>query len=348
MKMGFALANNEVNEFNDVKNVKNYIQGELETFLGSKSPNTAKNYRGDLNQFFKYMFGKDKELKFITMEDLETITGNRIVEYKNDMTKEMKGTTVNRKIKSVRSFYKYLEADHPKIRTAVFNKVEKAKEHDKKPWGELTLDEVNEMVKRVKSYPDGEELSVLFEVAFITAIRLDALLTATYEDNIFLRHEDGKDIWTLEVIDKDQLHVKSISDELKTKIDSLNRKPTDRVFKNLHDHKVGDAIRSLVLEMGLDTRRNIKFHSFKKASVNYVLDITGDIKQAQSQGNHKSAKTTLDSYVKRNTKLSAQPSLYMGKEIDTSPIHELSHAELLALIENSSVSLKSELLRNIK
>lgn len=326
--------------------MRNYIQGEMDGFLESKSVNTAKNYRGDLNQFFKHMF--EKESKFVTIEDLQTITGNQIVEYKNKLVKTQKGTTVNRKIKSVRSFYKYLEADHPQIRSAIFNKVEKAKEHDKRGWGELTLDEVNEMVNRVEKYPDGYELSILFEVAFITAIRLDALLTATYEENIFLRNEDGKDIWTVEVIDKDWIHVKAISNELKDKLDSLNREPNERIFKKLHDHKVGDAIASLVEEMGIDKRRNIKFHSFKKASINYVLDMTGDIKQAQLQGNHKSAKTTLDSYVKRNNKLSAQPSYIMGREIDTTPIHELSHEELLAVIEKSSISLKSELLRNIK
>jgi len=329
-----------------VEPIKYYIKGELENFLKSKSENTAKNYLGDIKQFCLYMF--KKECQFVTVEDLASITGDDLVCYRNHLQESMKGTSANRKIKSVRSFYKYVEADHPDVRTAIFNKVEKVKENDKKGWGELTLEEVNEMIQRVKSYNNGDELSVLFEVAFITAIRLDALLTLNYEENVFLKNEDGKNIWVIDVIDKDKKHIKSISNDLKSKLDSLGRFGRERVFGNLHEHKVGDAIRSLVVEMGIDPRRNIRFHSFKKASINFVLDMTGDIKQAQLHGNHSSAKTTLDSYVRRSNKLSAQPSYYIGTELDTSPLNELSKEELLSLIENSSVSTKIELLNKIK
>lgn len=329
-----------------VEPIKYYIEGELENFLKSKSENTAKNYLGDIRQFCLHMF--NKECKFVTVDDLASVTGDNLVSYRNQLQESMKGTTANRKIKSVRSFYKYVEADHPSVRTAIFNKVEKVKENDKKGWGELTLEEVNEMIQRVKGYNSGNELSVLFEVAFITAIRLDALLTLNYEDNIFLRNEDGREIWVIDVIDKNKKHVKSISNDLKEKIDSLGKSGKEKVFGNLHEHKVGDAIRSLVEEMGIDPRRNIRFHSFKKASINFVLDMTGDIKQAQLHGNHSSAKTTLDSYVKRSNKLSAQPSYYIGTELDTSPLGELSKEELLSLIESCSVSTKIELLNKIR
>jgi integrase len=341
------------------ESLKHYISDEFEGFLAQKSKNTAKNYRGDLNQFFNFMFEKDA--KFVTIEELATVTGSDVVSYRNKLeskqvekgkkgskvTAKQKGTTANRKITAIRTFFKYLEADFPEVRSAIFNKVEKVDTHDKRGWGELMLNEVNEMVEKVKKYDDGKELSVLFEVAFITAIRLDALLTATYNENIYHINEDGNDIWVIDVIDKDKRHVKSISDELKAKLDSLGHFGNVNIFKNLHEHKVGDAIRDLVKEMNLDPRRNIRFHSFKKASVNYVLDITGDIKQAQLHANHSSATTTLESYIRRSRKLTSQPSYYMDKGVDTTPLHELSHEDLLKLIEKSSIGIKAELIRNI-
>jgi integrase len=281
------------------------------------------------------------------MEDLSETTGSDITEYRNKIRDGYKNATVNRKINSVRSFFNFMETDNPNVRSAIFNNTKKLKENDKKPWGSLSLDEVEGMAEVVNALPDGHELSVLIEVAFITAIRLDALLTATYEENIFLRSEEGQDVWVIDVIDKEERHVKAISNELKEKIDSLSKGNTERIFSNLHDHKVGDAIRYAVDMLGIDKRRNIRFHSLKKASINFVLAKTGDIKQAQKQGNHKSARTTLDNYVENNDSLLAQPSLTMCTVIDTAPIKEISHKELLSVIDNCSDALKLELLRKI-
>lgn len=340
-------------KMNSVKKLEqlpiNYINREYNSFLDDKKANsisTFKNYRGDIVQFFKHMFGKEPQ--HVTVEDMEETTGNDIVEYRNALRdKYDKSTTVNRKMNAIRSFYKYMETDHKEIRSAIFNKTKKIKENDKKGWGSLTPDEVEGMIEAVKELKDGHELSVLIEVAFITAIRLDALLTATYQNNVFLRHEDGQDIWVIDVIDKEERHIKAISDELKEGLDSLGRFDNQRIFENLYDRKVGNAIRYAVEKLDIDPRRNIRFHSLKKASINYVLATTGDIKQAQLQGNHKSSRTTLDSYVSENKKLCSQPSRTMGAKIDTDPIHQLSHEELLAVIENSSSNLKLELMRNI-
>jgi integrase len=332
---------------NNVKSMPiNYIFDEYNSFLDDKKPNTRKNYMGDLKQFFMEVYGK--EPKHVTVDDMSKTTGTMVMNYRNKLReKYAKATTVNRKINAIRSFFSFMEADHKEIRSAIFNKLKKIPENDKKGWGSLTPEEVQSMIETVKDLSNGQELSVLIEVAYITAIRLDALLTMTYKENIYLREEDGNNIWVIDVIDKDEKHVKAISNDLKRKIDLLGRREDERVFMYLNDHKVGTAIRYAVEKLGLDERRNIRFHSLKKASINYVLATTGDIKQAQLQGNHKSSRTTLDNYVEQNKKLADQPSLTIGTTIDTNPLHELSHEELLAVIENSSNNLKLELLRNL-
>ncbi len=84
------------------------IQDELKSFLDSiasenKSSSTRIAYQTDLEQFFETKIITQDQVKSITMEDVET--------YRNDLISQgRKSTTVNRKLTSLRKFFKRLIA----------------------------------------------------------------------------------------------------------------------------------------------------------------------------------------------------------------------------------------------
>ena len=84
------------------------IQDELKSFLDSiasenKSSSTRIAYQTDLEQFFETKIITQDQAKSITMEDVES--------YRNDLISQgRKSTTVNRKLTSLRKFFKRLIA----------------------------------------------------------------------------------------------------------------------------------------------------------------------------------------------------------------------------------------------
>jgi len=319
-----------------------FIKEKVINFLNDKSENTALNYKVDINQFTQYFFKKDWEC--VLEEELEKIEANDIVTYKNWLREQYSNSTVNRRINSMKSIFGYLEADNPKIRKAIF-KVTKSLMENPDSYGSLTWEEVCEMIERAKKYPDGEEFSILIEVAVKTCIRLSALLSLTWEQ-IYDKNQKGENIKVIEVIDKGQPHIKPISEKLYQRIETL--KGNEVVFRHFHPHKVGKYIEKLCKEMNISEKRNIKFHSFKKAGINYVFDTTGDIMLAQQQGNHKSSTTTMKSYLQNKEDLRDIPSYTMGEDINLDDLNNLSKEQLLEAINKLRSSSKLELLRITK
>lgn len=330
----------------NVQEMKTYALDKFELFLADKkasSINTYRNYLVDLKQFCKVIYGK--EMDFVTIEELEQTTSENILEYRNKLREDgMANSSVNRKLNSARSFFAFMEASNPNIRKAIFNVAKKLAENVR-GYGVLTWEEVEIMIELAKKTKGGESLSLLIELAAKTCIRLDALLTLTTEE-IFLREEHGNKIWTIETIDKGQEHIKPISDTLCEKIQA-HVDEEGRIF-HFTTHKVGKYMNELVTRMELDPRRNIKFHSLKKAGINFVFEKTGDIMLAQQMGNHKSAITTMKSYMKHKRDLSAMPSYTIGEKIDLSSLEALSKEELLEAIGKLSSGSQLELLRKIE
>lgn len=319
-----------------------YIKGKVENFLNDKSANTALNYKTDINQFTQYFFNKDWQ--YVLEDELEMIEADDVVRYRNHLKEQYSNATINRRINAMKSVYKYLEASNPLIRKAIFNVTKNLMENPNS-YGSLTWEEVKEMSERAKGLSDGNEFSVLIEVAVKTCIRLSALLNLTWEQ-IYDKNQKGENIKVIEVIDKGQPHLKPISDKLYKKIEAL--KGNKKVFRHFHPHKVGHYLETLCKEMKIDEKRNISFHSFKKAGVNYVFDTTNDVKLAQQQANHKSSATTMKSYLQNKEDLREIPSYTMGEDIDLDVLNDLSKEQLLQIFMELKSSSKLEVLRIVK
>jgi integrase len=333
-----AIAN--VTEIN-----KDYVYSKIEKFLNDKkanSINTYRNYKVDVKDFCLTVF--NKEVEYVTNFDFENTTIDDIIEYRALMHDEGKSnTTINRRINTVKTLFCYLEAGNSNIRSSIFNVVKKLKEHHN-GYGVLTWEEATEMFRLAKETKNGERLSILFELGVKTCMRLNALLTLT-SDNIIQREQHGNKIWVVETIDKGEKHIKPISDDLYNRLNSIY--DGERYF-NFYPHLIGKHIKQLSDQMGLDPRRNIRFHSLKKCGINFVYDATGDIMAAQLQGNHKSPVTTMKSYMEHKKDLSQMASYTMGEAIDLSKLEELTKEELLEAISKMSSGSQLELLRKIK
>jgi integrase len=331
---------------NKVENIKQDLIGKaVENFLQdkrSRSENTYKNYKIDINQFFNYLF--NKEYQFIAFDELENIISDDIIEYRNALVEAGKAnTTINRKITSVRKLFGYLEASNPNVRRAIFNVAEKLKENDRNGYGVLTWEEASTMIELAKELKDGDRLSLMIELAVKTCYRLRALIELT-PSHIYQEEQNGQVYHVIKIIDKGEKHEKPISDDMYNRLMELVKEPNEHFFP-YSVHTVGRRFQSLVTDMNLDERRNITFHSLKKCGINFVFDSTGNIMLAQKQGNHKSASTTMESYLKHQTDYSKMPSYTMGDRIDLQPLESLTKEELIELIQKSSSGAQLELLR---
>jgi hypothetical protein len=186
---------------------------------------------------------------------------------------------------------------------------------------------------------------MLFKLASVTSIRLDALLTSTWEDNWFTKVEKGMEVDYIEVIDKGKKHKKPVSpsfyDELQKKLGGVGE-----LFPNLYDKKVGKVLKEIVKALGFDPRRNIVFHSFKKAGVMRALQLTGNMYKAKEQGNHSSMTTAEKYYLKYKECLTEMISYTMDEDIDVeNEISEYSKEELVSAILKMSEGSQIELMK---
>lgn len=339
--------NTAIKQNNDQNQLKDYIGNRIDTFLDDKkarSENTYTNYKIDIEQFFYFLF--KRHYSFLTVQDIENITSDDVVSYRVQLKQEGKvNSTVNRKIASIRKLFGYLEATYPKIRKAIFNVVEKMKENDTSAYGVLTWDEGTQMVRLAKTKKDGDKLSLMIELAIITCYRLNVLLELNL-NNIHIENKGGQDYHVIKVVDKGEKHNKPISPKMYERLLEIATDNNEPLFP-FSVHTIGRRFKDLVEEMELDQRRNIKFHSLKKCGINFVFDSTGDIMMAQKQGNHKSANTTMKSYLEHKTDYSKMPSYTMDMEIDLKPLEQLSKEELLDLISKATTGTQLELLRKI-
>lgn len=344
-----ALAiNNE--EMNVVYTYDQRFVAFYEEFIkGQRSGNTASAYRTDLTQFFQYTFKKDPQ--HVRLEQMIGLTSLEAMSYHNHLKntdKKTKSATIRRKINAVKSFLNSLKVDHKDINENIFDNLKlDSVDLDKEGWGNIDWEEAFLFVEYAHiEQMEGDQMAMLLKLACISSIRLDALLSLTWED-FRIKNEKGLLVNYIDKVDKQTRHQTPVSvnfyNELKEKLGS-----NEKLFPKLHKHKVGKFLKEILTYFEVDPKRNIKFHSFKKCGVNRVLDKTGDLTKAQIQGKHKSIVTTQNNYIALKDDLTTKPSFTLDQNVDIkNEIKDMSHDDLLNAISQLSESAKFELLRII-
>lgn len=318
--------------------------------LAIDSENTMTEYKRDIERFFRLMLGKetselevkDLDIKKIDIEGYQTFL----------LEQGYKASSINRMLASVKSLYNSFEENGFKykdsggdinyIKAAPLS-VDKLNTNDSKSYGVIEHDEMKEMIRRAKyMLPNGEEKSLVLELASVTSFRLEAIVELKWSD---FRLE--KDTWVvLTLDDKGQINEKSIRTDLYERL--VATKKDDKVF-HMVSRTVERIIEALVKEMKIDPDRNISFHSIKKYGIMEVWMATGgDMIKTAGQGNHKSFETTKKYYMMFSKNYSVMPSLLIGQEIDINPIKEMSKEGIIALIESCDREMQFALLNKMK
>lgn len=332
LKGGFTI-NTSHNKITRI--TQNTVYSHIQSFLrnkGVKSKNTQEAYHDDLQQFFSYI--RNKSLEDLLPEDLN-LTNSDMLDYQTYLKEEYltaknehySNNTVNRKIAPIISLFTHLKkneypVDPDKLRIDDLD-------DDSVPYGFLAPNEIDQMIDLVQYHRNGNEKKALIMLAVRTSLRKEALLNLTW--NKIMKSPDKDNAYIIKTKDKNdpksmkEIHVKMYNILLSIKNDS-----SPKIF-HMSPRTVDEMMSKLCLQMGIDPRRKISFHSLKKEGVNFVHELTGDIHATQSQAGHSSPNTTSKFYIKPQMNIAG---MAMDEDIDTDIFKKLTHEQLLRLVES--------------
>lgn len=306
--------------------------------MGVESEHTRKAYEIDIRQFFKLIKGKD--LEYLTLSDVQ-LRKNDVEKFKQLLLEEgMARSTINRKISAIRSLLENLKANDWDVNTNFFKKVKWLKTQDNK-YGILDVHEIWEMAwlarKKEREYKEIKYYFILF--ALDTCLRKQAILNLKWSD--FEEVEDGV---IVHAIDKGNKEFRQkISKEFYNELLSIKKDDDERVFP-ISSQSVDDMICRLKKIMNIPDKRNITFHSIRKAGITFQYRITGDITQAMKAAGHSNPTTTMRYLDLRDYGVIGAVSF--GNKIDEKLYKKVSHEELIKAIENCPKDV--QLIVNIK
>lgn len=334
------LVENKIIQFNteEDKNVWNCISTFLER-IEQNSKNTRLTYERSIRDFFLTM--RNKNLEDLVERDL-IFKKPQIETYQVNLKKEFKGTTVNNKLSALKRVYSKLEDYGFDVKSSWFD-VDRYSEHEKESYDAVTFEEVKEIIGLLHNTRKGREKALFVEVAFVTAFRKASVQSLKYKD--VYRHSDS---WVIETVGKgNKKDTKKISDELYQKIarqKMVERKSDEDEIFSLTNKTINAMM--VFIRKNIDFgRRNITFHSFKKASIQEVAVRTGyDLKAMQAQGNHASINTTLDFYMK-NKDIDDMTAVDLDYNPPVDKFEDMSKEDLIKMLKSSPRDIQMKLLK---
>jgi integrase len=332
----------KITNFN--KNKQLDLQDILRKYFEKKaesSKNTQKNYISTISEFFLSTI--HKPLEKLTWTDLQYISAMDLELWRDSLRKRVSNRTINIKKTIMRSFMKEMRVYDPKIQEHIWNgSPESFKEHQKNSYGSLTDIEMKELIDyarqrkyQLKSLRSGK-VATYIELLYITGLRAEALrgikksnistkidpYTGTFEKGIYIH-------------DKTKERFVSLDEDIYNTLMNMCE-DEERVF-NFSDRITSKVLSEFCEIKGIDSRRNIKLHSIRKASGDHVLKSTDDIQKVAQHLGHSSSKTTLDWYTGRNNSIGQQASKNFYKhEKQDKDLESMSKEELIKILRKGT------------
>ena len=275
----------------DIENIK-----ELNDYLDylkyqkNYSDYTINNYKHDIIEYLEYISSEGLEFKSIEYSDIRFF-----LMYLKD-TKKDDNTSINRKLSSLRGFYKYL-ANEKIVKSNVFSLVNGPKKSKKLP----RYFEYNEL-EELFNVPDtrtplGQRDSLILEMLYATGVRVGELVNIKVSDidlgrkNIIILGKGNKERYVT--------YGEYCEDILKTYLNtgrvSLNVKQSDYLFLNnnggqLTDRGVRFILDKLIQKTSLN--KNISPHMIRHSFATHLLNEGCDLLTVQKLLGHESIKAT--------------------------------------------------------
>lgn len=337
----------------NVVELRNYNELALDTIKefatesGLNSKATADAYMSDAKDFVNRMIN---DSVYVTTEALSShLNYKKVLKFRNELlTEGFAGSTVKRKMSSLKELAKYLSRQGYNVNVTMFDTLTKIKSEDNS-YEVLDLNEATQLINWIKENEQRKALEKYYycALAFDTGVRAEALNNLTKssfsvrETEVIVKGVDkGKKSFT-----------KSISlgfyNELARDLNFVSLDNDTRLF-NFNAARRSEFINRAKKGLGWENR-NITFHSFKKGAVTYAYSITGDIQVAQKVGSHSSV-TTTQRYLKDNEEV------FQGAFSDKEAIKatnvkfsDFSQEQLIEALSNLpeaiQLSVKKELLK---
>jgi len=252
------------------------------------SPHTINNYTKDILEYLKYL-----EQDNITL----TNTGlNLARNYAYTLAnKNLKPTSINRKLSSIRNFYRFLITQEV-VKSNPFDAIETIKIEKKLP-NYLYLDDLETLFNSIdQSTPLGVRNYCLLELLYGTGIRVSELCNIKlhdidfYNNNILITGKGNKQRYV-------PIH-ESLREVLITYLNFARNellKDSDEIVDNLFvNHRGGPltsrGVRDLVNESGLNVK--ISPHVLRHSFATHMLDYGADLRSVQKLLGHENLSTT--------------------------------------------------------
>lgn len=278
----------------DIKNERNVVElvkyKEYLKYQKNYSDYTILNYENDIVEYLGFIQRENLDFKTIEYGDLRFFLMYLKDEKKDD------NTSINRKLSSLRGFYKYL-ANEGIVKSNVFSLVNGPKKSKKLPHY-FEYNELEELFNVPDiSTPIGQRDRLLLEMLYATGVRVGELVNIKVKDIDFGR----KSILILGKGNKERFvtYGEYCEDALKRYLQdgypSLNKKKLDFLFLNQH----GDALSERGVRYILDQliqktsiHKNISPHMIRHSFATHLLNEGCDLLTVQKLLGHESIKAT--------------------------------------------------------
>lgn len=269
-------------------NLNNYL--EYLKYQKSYSKYTINNYKKDIIEFFE--FCQKEALNYLDIEYSDT----RIYLMYLKQDKKDNNSSVNRKLSSLRGFYKYL-SNKGIIKNNVFLLINGLKKSKKLP----RYFEYNELEQLFNSLdistPKGERDSLILEMLYATGIRVSELINIKLED---INKSDRK-ILILGKGSKERnvIYGDYCNDILNKYLSNgrffFNKKNSNYLFLSFHGEKLTErGVRYILSEIIKNTSltKNISPHMLRHSFATHLLNEGCDLLSVQKLLGHESISAT--------------------------------------------------------
>jgi len=267
---------------------------------------TRKNYRAQLKRFFRFLSETGK------INRASTLTKHDISEYRKFLFDEGYSVyTVSGYIIAVRKFYELLEANkiYPNIAKSI--KPPKRGENFVKNKDPLSVEQIRKILKMLKRNTLSEKRAyALFVLMVYTGIRRIEVHRTVIED---IRMEQGEHVLYVQGkgrLEKDAfvLLMPPVIEAIDDYLNARRKDQKEKDFSNkaalftsisknsygkgLKPFKIGDIIRKIFNEAGINSKR-VTPHSLRHTAITLAIKGGAKLVQAQAMARHIDPKTTL-------------------------------------------------------
>ena len=258
----------------------NYLEYEL-----NFSKATIKSYKLDLADFFSFLKKND-----INYNNIDRYSVRKYLKYLD--SKNLKNSTIARRISSIRSFYNYLLLQN-KVSKNIFKSIRNPKIEKKLP-NYLNYEEIEEILENIDmSTKEGIKRRLIVEMFYATGIRVSELTNIKFKDIDMSNN-------TIRILGKGSkerivYYGEYTKKYLKKYLDIFEIKGEEFLFVNKKgekyiDQEIEAIVRDIVKYISLKT--HVTPHTLRHTFATHLLNNGADIKTVQELLGHASLNTT--------------------------------------------------------